>query len=117
MAIDVNDPLATLVVPDGLQQEEIFRLKMYTCGLKQVTRNPSKFTDGMKCAVCGEQHSFDKCPILLDIPFLRKHFINYYIQMNKIQKLMVASIHSVDASWGINDDSHNNDDDFQEEEE
>ena len=103
MAIDVNDPLASLVVPDGLQQEEIFCLKMYTCGLKQVTKNPSKFTDGMKCAVCGKQHSFEKCPILLNIPFLQKHFINYCIQMNKVQKQMVTSIQKVDATWGVTD--------------
>ena len=107
---------------------------MNTSGLKQVTRDPAKFTDGMNCAVCGKQHSFDKCPILLNIPFLRKHFIAYCIQMTKIQKQMVASIQSVDATWGVTDisndddtdDDDNNDDDnsntnndadFQEEEE
>ena len=54
--------------------------------------------------------------------------------MNRTQKLMVASIHSIDATWGVadlnidgNDDDGNNDDsleintdndaDFQEEEE
>ena len=132
MAIDVNDPLASLVIPDRLQQEEIFRLKMYTSGLKQITKDPFKFTDGMKCAVCGKQHSFEKCPILLNIPFLQKHFINYCIQMNKVQKLMVASIQKVDATWGVpdssddssdsddvtnDDDSSNNEADFQKEEE
>ena len=132
MAIDVMDPLASLVIPDGLKQEEIFRLKMYTSGLKQVTKDPSKFTDGMKCAVCGRQHSFEKCPILLNIPFLQKHFINYCIQMNKVQKQMVTSIQKVDATWGVtasdddssdgddvsnDDDSNNNEADFQGEEE
>ena len=105
---------------------------MYTSGLKQVTKDPSKFTDGMKCAVCGKQHSFEKCPILSNIPFLQKYFINYCIQMNKVQKLMVASIQKIDATWGVmdyvddstddndvddNDDSNNNEADFQEEEE
>ena len=82
---------------------------MYTSGLKQVTRDPAKFTDGINCAICGKQHSFDKCLILLNIPFLKKHFIAYCIQMNKTQKLMVTLIHSVDASWGVTD--INNDDD------
>ena len=86
----------------------------------------------MKCAVCGRQHSFEKCPILLNIPFLQKHFINYCIQMNKVQKPMVASIQKVDATWGVtdsdddssdgddvdnDDDSNNNEADFQGEEE
>ena len=86
---------------------------MYTSGLKQVTKDPSKFTDGMNCAVCGKQHSFDKCPILLNIPFLQKHFINYCMQMNKIQKQMVTAIQKVDATWGVtaSDDDDSDDDD------
>ena len=113
--VDVNNPLASLIVPNELQQHEVFRVKMYKSGLKQVTRDPAKFTNGMNCAVCGKQHTFDKCPILLNIPFLKKHFIIYCIQMNKTQKLMVASIHSVDTNWGVtdinNDDDNDNDDD------
>ena len=107
---------------------------MYTAGLRQVTRDPVKFTDGMSCAVYHKPHPFDKCPILLNIPFLKKHFIAYCLQMNRTQKQMVASIHSIDATWGVadlnlddNDGDNNNDDssetntdndaDFQEEEE
>ena len=70
--------------------------------------------DGMNCAVCGKQPTFDKCPILLNIPFLKRYFINYCIQMNKTQKLMVALIYSVDAQWGltdVNNNNNNNDDD------
>ena len=89
----------------------MFRVKMYTSSLKKITRDPAKFTDGMNCAVCGKQHTFDKCPILLNIPLLKKHFINYCIQMNKTQKLMVASIHSIDANWGVTNINNNNDDD------
>ena len=86
----------------------------------------------MNCAVCHKKHSFEKCPILLNIPFLQKHFINYCIQMNKVQKLMVASIQKIDATWGVTDsdddstngdddhnghDTNNNEADFQQEEE
>ena len=109
--VDINNPLASLIVPDGLQQHEVLRVKMYESGLKQVTRDAAKFTDGMNCAVCGKQHTFDKCPILMNIPLLKKHFINYCIQMNKTQKLMVASIHSIDANWGVIDINNDDDDD------
>ena len=65
----------------------------------------------MKCAVCGEPHSFDKCPSLLDIPFLKKHFIAYCLQMNRTQKQMTAAIHQIDATWGVHDDDDDDDDD------
>ena len=86
MRVDVSDPIASLVVPHGLKKHEILRVKMYTAGLRQVTKNPTKSADGMNCAVCHEPHSFEKCPILLNIPFLKKHFIAYCLQMNRTQK-------------------------------
>ena len=83
----------------------------------------------MSCAICHQPHSFDKCPILNDIPYIKKHFISYCLQMNKTQKQMLAAIHSIDATWGTStnndddnddNDSHvttDNEQDFQEEEE
>ena len=47
----------------------------------------------------------------MNIPLLKKHFINYCIQMNKTQKLMVASIHSIDANWGVPELNNDDDDD------
>ena len=76
-----------------------------------MTKDPAKFTDGRSCAVCHEPHSFDKCPVLLNIPFLKKHFIAYCLQMNRTQKQMIASIHTVDATWGVHDDGDDFDDD------
>ena len=99
---------------------------MYKAGIRLIKKDPTKFTDGMKCAICHKQHSFDKCPILNDIPFLKKHFIGYCLQMNKTQRQMVAAIYSIDATWGTRDDDDDDDDDdtnahndqnFQEEEE
>ena len=87
---------------------------MYKAGIRQVIKDPAKFTDGMSCAVCHKPHPFDKCPILLNILFLKKHFIAYCLQMNRTQKQMVASIHSIDATWGVDDlniDANDDDDD------
>ena len=64
----------------------------------------------MNCDVCHEPHSFEKCPILLNILFLKKHCIAYCLQMNRTQKQMIASIYTVDATWGVhNNDVDNND--------
>ena len=104
------------------------RVNMYKAGIRQVQRSPNKFADGMKCACCGKPHPFDKCPILNDIPLLKKHFINYCLQMNRTQKLMTAAVQRIDATWGVVDDDDDNNDvndnddddndqDFQEEEE
>ena len=87
---------------------------MYKTGIRQVTKDLAKFTDGMSYAVCHNPHPFDKCPILLNILFLKKNFITYCLQMNRTQKHMVASIHSIDATQGVdnlNVDANNNEDD------
>ena len=114
------------MIPDDLDNQQIIRVQMYTYGLRQVKKDPTKFTDGMNCAICHKPHSFDKCPILNDILLIKKHFISYCLQMNKTQKQMLAAIHSINATWDTstnnnNDDDDgtttNNDQDFQEEEE
>ena len=122
----------SFVVPDNLEQQQIMRVNMYQTGLRKVTKDVTKFNNGMKCAICHQPHSFEKCPILNDIPYIKKHFISYCLQMNKTQKQMLAAIHRIDATWGTdinhndhddtdNEDSSNantdNDADFQEEEE
>ena len=84
---------------------------MYTAGLRLVKKDPTKFTDGMNCAICHQLHSINKCPILNNILYIKKHFISYCLQMNKIQKQMLAAIHSIDATWGTSTTDNNNDDD------
>ena len=44
----------------------------------------------MECDICGDKHSFDKCTILNDIPYLQKHFIAYYLQWKRTQKQMIT---------------------------
>ena len=64
----------------------------------------------MDCAICHKKHTFDQCPILNDIPYIKKHFVSYYILMNPTQKQMLSTIHRIDANW----DTENNDDDCDE---
>ena len=110
---DVHDPLASLVILDGLENHQILLVNMYTAGLRKVTKDVTKFTDVMKCIICHQPHSFDQCPILNDIPYIKKHFISYCLQMNNTQKQMLAAIHCIDATWStdINHDNHNHDND------
>ena len=65
----------------------------------------------MSCAIYYKPHSFDKCPILNDIPYIKKHFISDCLQMNKTQKQMLAAIHSINTTWGTSTNNDNNDDD------
>ena len=111
--VNFNDPLASLVIPDGLENQQILRVNMYTIGIRAAKKDVTKFTDGMDCAICHKKHSFDKCPILNDIPYIKKHFIFYCIQMNKTQKQMLKAIHQIDGTWGTdnNDDDDDDDDD------
>ena len=125
--VDIHDPLAPLVVPDGLKQQQIMRVN----SLRKVTKDVTKFTDDMKCAICHQPYTFEKCPILNDIPYIKKYCISYCLRMNKTQKQMLAAIHRIDATWGtdiiINNNNNNdegysqantdNDADFQQEEE
>ena len=128
--VDIHDPLVFLVIPDDLEQQEIMHVHMYQVDLRKVTKDITKFTDGMKCAICHQPHTFEKCPVLNNVPYIKKHFISYCLQMNKTQKQMLTAIHRIDASWGTatnnndadaDDDSletnTDNDADFQEEEE
>ena len=114
--VNVNDHIASLVIPDCLENYQIFCVNIYTAGLRAVTKDVTKFIDGMNCAICHKLHSFDQCPILNDIPYIKKHFISYCLQMNKTQKQILAVIHHIDATWGtdINNDNDDDDDDDDE---
>ena len=74
----------------------------------------------MECAICHKKHSFDKYSILNDIRYIKKHFISYCLQMDKIQEQMLAAIHRIDDTWGTdihnNNNNNNNDDDNNEDE-
>ena len=107
--VDVHDPLTSLVIPDGMENHQIFCVNMYTAGLRAPKKDVIKFTDGTKCAICHKPYSFDQCPILNDIPYIKKHFISYCLLMNKTQKQMLVAIHHIDATWGA--DINNDDDD------
>ena len=97
VTIDLFNPLASLEIPDKVPACEILHLQMYQAGVRAVTARPEKFTDGMKCAICKKPHKFDKCPILQDINYLRKHFIAYCLMMNRTTKQMELAVNKITA--------------------
>ena len=88
----------------------IFRLNMYTADIRAVIANLSKFPDDMKCAICGDKHTFDKGSISNDIPYLRKHFFAYCLQWKQTQKQMttITAVNKVQAATldACGDDDH-----------
>ena len=71
---------------DNMSPVNIFRLNMYTADIRAVTAKPNRFPDDMKYAICKEKHTFDKCPVLQDVPYLRKVFIAYCLLWKRTQK-------------------------------
>ena len=42
------------------------------------------------CIVCRQQHTFDNCPILKDIEFLKNHYVRFCQLMRKNQASMMS---------------------------
>ena len=86
---------------------------MYQAAIRAVVAKPNRFKDGMKCAICKQEHTFDKYPVLLDIPYLKKHFIAYCLLMNRTQKQMEVAVNQITAKMDVvdtNDDDDNSSD-------
>ena len=58
---------------------------------------PEKFREGIKGAICKKPHKFDKCPILQDINYLRKHFIAYCLMMKRTTNQMELAVNKITA--------------------
>ena len=57
--INLNDPVTSLVIPDGLENHQVFHVNKYTAGIRVVKKDVTKFTNGMKCVICHNPHSFN----------------------------------------------------------
>lgn len=79
---------------------DIFCLNMYTAAIQAVITKPRKFTDGIKCSIWGDKHTFNKCSIINDIPYLSKYFIAYRLQWKRTQKQMttVTAVNKIQAA-------------------
>ena len=65
----------------------------------------------MKCAICKKEHTFNKCPVLFDIPYLKKHFIAYCLTMNKTQQQMELAVNQITARISVVDTNDDDDND------
>ena len=69
------------------------------------------FDTSRPCAVCDKAgHLFDDCPVLQNVEFLRKHYIQFKLFLKK-QSAATANINQVqvieDADYDHIDDSYN----------
>ena len=67
----------------------------------------------MACAVCGDKHTFDNCKFLLDVDFLRKHFIAYCLQWKRTHQQMTTAgnqLRSADVTADTDDQDTVSDD-------
>ena len=71
MKVDIHDPLASLVIPDNLEQQEIMGVQMYQVGLHKDTKDVTKFTDGMTGDICHKPHTFENALFLMIFHILR----------------------------------------------
>ena len=102
------------MIPDDLENHQLFHVNIYETGIKAVKKDITNFTNGMKCDSYHKLHSFDQCSILNNIPYIKKHSVSYCLLMNKTQKQMLAAIHHIDATWytDINNNNNNNNEDY-----
>ena len=69
------------------------------------------FDTSRPCAVCDKPgHTFDDCPVLQNVEFLRKHYIQFKLFLKK-QATATATVNQIqvaeDADYDHMDDSYN----------
>ena len=85
---------------------DILWLRMYTEAIHTVISKPIKFTDGMACAICGDKYIFIDCKTLLDVDFLRKHFIAYCLQWKHTHRQITTAVNWLEAANIADTDDH-----------
>ena len=96
--INLQDPYASIDIPDDMCDANILRLQLYMAAINAVLSKQNKFTDVMARAICGEKHSFKDCKTLLDFDFLRKHFIAYCLQWKCTHRQITTAVHRLEAA-------------------
>jgi len=87
--IELNpiSPLDNLEEPAGLSQYESinsFSDNYKAAVINNVNHDPRSFDTSKPCLVCGKSgHTFDDCPILSNIPHLKKHYISWKMFLTK----------------------------------
>ena len=99
--MDPSDPLANLEAPDplGPLTSCVEAYKEAVINNVDTRVHPSSFDISKPCLVCGTTgHTFDDCPTLQNIKFLRKHYISWKMFLAKDhQQQMQAAINKLQA--------------------
>ena len=78
-------------IPPDTKDDVEYIAQQYTAAIHSIQADPRKCSSSSQCVVCLETgHSFDNCPVLNDIPFLKKHHIAYCANQRRLQKMMTT---------------------------
>ena len=78
-------------LPSDAKEDVEFIAQQYSAAVHSVQADPRKFSSSSPCVVCQESgHSFDACPVLNDIPLLKRHHIAYCANAKRLQKMMTT---------------------------
>ena len=82
---------SSYVLPSDAAEDVELTSRQYSAAVNSVQADPRKFSSTSPCVVCLETgHSFADCPVLNDIPFLKKHHIAYCANQRRLQKMMTT---------------------------
>ena len=86
-SINLIDQLGEPKMPESDDAASIFAHSVYIHALRAIDGDAKKFDTLRPCLVCGEKgHSFDGCPMLNDIEYLRSHRIMVAGFLKRIEK-------------------------------
>ena len=111
--MDPRNPLDNLEDLGGLSECEPFGsyIENYKDAvINNVNRDPRAFDTSKPCLVCNKTgHTFDECPILNNVPLLRKHYISWKIYLAKESRRLMeldneAQIQQLRAEYQVSEE-------------
>ena len=93
-AFDSENP-THVQAPDGLGGTFDAIVDSYVNAIS--TNNASAFDTSRPCAVCDKPgHTFDDCPVLQNVDFLRKHYIQFKLFLKRQSNTTATTVNSIE---------------------
>ena len=99
IAVDMQDPLDSLLLPDEMTERGCDLCNRYTSYINSIQKSPTSYDITLPCRVCNKPgHNFDGCQVLKNEPLLRAHYIGYCLETHRLRKIAdkhTADVHSL----------------------
>ena len=96
IAVDMQDPLDSLLLPEEMTERECDLCNRYTSYINSIQKSPTSYDITLPCRVCNKPgHNFDGCQVLKNELLLRAHYIGYCIETHRLRK--IADKHTADV--------------------